>query len=198
MKRFVTFLALVITVLQLHGQSSLLAQKWMYNIPVELSSDKVRQYLITDKRFSEYKDNDSSNNFMLPGASYWGRIVLPVLPNQIQTDSSNIELTFGLGTVSVYNSKPKCYTGQYKILRFVYYIKDSIEIDRLFEIAKADFTLGARHIDFTEYTTSTYNGSGITITYINNKRRKKKIELCKTTYLNGTRGIMFSYEISGL
>jgi len=165
----------------------------MYNIPTQLSSSQIRNYLLADERFENRQSNDTINSAFFE-ATYWGRILRIELPNSSKVDSSSIELTFGLGTVSVFNEKTKTYSGRYKILNFEYFFSDSMEISKLFDWAKKDFEIGASKIDFTRYNSSTSYGDGVTITYINNRKKFRQIELFKTFYDNGTNGLLIKYQ----
>jgi hypothetical protein len=113
-----------------------------------------------------------------------GKILVPDLPLAVTLDSSLIELTYG------FNS------GEVKILRFEYFLKDSLELEKIFNVASTQLKQGCKKFydvrfgleDKTDY------GNGIELSYSNNSKKLKKINLYKMTNLTATKSLLIEYE----
>ena len=179
--------------LSLVAQTSLQIKNWLYGLPIDKEFSELRKVIGSDKRFKRFIQGDTSRVQKSKGLgintnndwyTFFGKIVAPNLPVTLPVDSSNIELIFG------FNS------GEVKILKFEYFIKDSLALEKIFDIASFQLKKGCKRFYNANFgiENKTDFGIGINLSYFNNPKKLKKLSVYKTMSLSGIKSLLIEYE----
>jgi hypothetical protein len=163
---------------KLCAQSPKQITTWLYDLPIQKNSKKLRKTLQADSRFLQiiplYKNKYSTR-------SYSGKILNPNFPYTDPIDSSRIQLFFG----NVHGKDE--YSGDIKILKFEYFSKDTLFIHEIFNMAKKDLMEDAIKQSPTGFRMLNNEsvGKGTEFIYVSSSQKLMKISAEKVKYSDG-------------
>jgi hypothetical protein len=169
---------------------------WFYNLPIIENPDKVFDVVSKDARFiSKSAAIETANTYNFGEHTYWGRIVNVNLPDSLnKVDSSSVELTWGNMFNIEQRKSRKTYSGNLKILRIEYFTRDSLIINRLYDIVDKQLSqnfLQKGYIESGSKETTSW-GTGIEIIYVNDKKHLQKLTILKNAYKNDNKSLVWN------
>lgn len=182
-----------------NGQAPKESSYWLYNLPVIENPDNLFDALLNDTRFIREKAIDTENEYTFGEHTYLGKIIKPNLPDSLnKVDSSFVELTWGFSRSISPKKSRKTYSGNIKILRIEYFMRDSALIARIFDIIEKQLSQNFLEKNYLQSGSkeNTISGTGITITYVNNKKRLQEFNILKKTYLNENKSLCLEFVIN--
>jgi len=103
-----------------NGQTKIKLTESFYNLPINSSRSKIKDQIISDKRFINTENLDTSL-LLFNNNSYLGYITDYNLPTGFEIDSASIELTWGYGMNKMHKRNHNL-----TFIRLTYFVTDSV------------------------------------------------------------------------